>query len=547
MCRKIAYKEVYSSSDSEMSELNDIESNNNSSVGIAEWSDSDDSSDSIDEKSSEGTDLDMDKKELDVTANDNIVSLNDCIVLTFGQNILQLFKICHICGKRVSAVTHSKRGSMVIIKTVCVAEHIFIWRSQPIENKFSVGTIKLCAAIYSTGLSFENFTMFAKAMGLLTVSATTFYSVVRRFVGPVIRQVFSEQRSAIFASIKSEENVETRISGDGQYDSPGFCAKYATYSIMDLNTTKVIDFMVIQKGMVTGDLEKAACDKILHKLIHEDLKISVFLSDRHRGIRHLLRTKYSELNHQFDVWHMAKNLAKKIKTVEKKAPLLAAWKSSIVNHLWWAAQTCGGDPDLLIEKFLSVLHHICNIHSWEGNRFTACQHEPIAEEDAIDVAWLSPKSNDFTMLKSIVDNKQFLCDLRHVNLYCHTGALESYHNERLKYLPKRSHFSYDGMVLRGMLAILDHNFNVSKDVVSDSQKYSKISGKWVYRKIYRKKNYDWRQDLVKNVCSLGDYVVDVDQQAEYAGMVPENIAPVSKPSLDTTRQQYYSRFGSTPV
>jgi len=37
--------------------------------------------------------------------------------------------------------------------------------------------------------------------------------------------------------------------------------------------------------MVTGDLERAACEMLIQKLIVEhDCKIQLFLSDRHRGI-----------------------------------------------------------------------------------------------------------------------------------------------------------------------------------------------------------------------------------------------------------------------
>ncbi|KAL4126650.1 hypothetical protein QTP88_010859 [Uroleucon formosanum] len=59
------------------------------------------------------------------------------------------------------------------------------------------------------------------------------------------------------------------LAGDGQYDSPGFCAKYCIYSVMDLNSSKIVDFQLVQKGMVKGDLERAACEMLLQKLIVE--------------------------------------------------------------------------------------------------------------------------------------------------------------------------------------------------------------------------------------------------------------------------------------
>lgn len=33
---------------------------------------------------------------------------------------------------------------------------------------------------------------------------------------------------------------------------------------------------------------------------------------------------------------------------------------SIRNHLWWSAQTCEGDAEVLKEKWVSAVHHVIN-------------------------------------------------------------------------------------------------------------------------------------------------------------------------------------------
>ncbi|KAJ8867152.1 hypothetical protein PR048_033016 [Dryococelus australis] len=60
--------------------------------------------------------------------------------------------------------------------------------------------------------------------------------------------------------------IETQCelgSGDGQYDSHSFPAKYLVYSLMDLDTGLLVDFELVQKGMVKGELERAACENIM--------------------------------------------------------------------------------------------------------------------------------------------------------------------------------------------------------------------------------------------------------------------------------------------
>ena len=65
------------------------------------------------------------------------------------------------------------------------------------------------------------------------------------------------------------QKVDSSMCGDGQYDSPGFSAKFSTYSIMNCDTNDVIDFCVIQKGQFTTDLERFICRQYKFILVHE--------------------------------------------------------------------------------------------------------------------------------------------------------------------------------------------------------------------------------------------------------------------------------------
>ena len=53
-----------------------------------------------------------------------------------------------------------------------------------------------------------------------------------------------------------------------------------------------------------------------------------------------------EIDHQFDPWHLAKSVSKKLATASKKSGCndLAPWIPSIVNHLWWSAESCNRNP-----------------------------------------------------------------------------------------------------------------------------------------------------------------------------------------------------------
>jgi len=122
-------------------------------------------------------------------------------------------------------------------------------------------------------------------------------------------------------------------------------------------------FSIKSKKNDAGDLEKNACKQLIDKLIDIDkCKIDLLLTDRHVGIRHLLKTCYTEITHEFDLWHLSKSLMKKFKTINKKYEEVLAWKQSISNHLWWSAQTCS----------INTRYHFAYIHSIHKNTNWNC-------------------------------------------------------------------------------------------------------------------------------------------------------------------------------
>lgn len=95
---------------------------------------------------------------------------------------------------------------------------------------------------------------------------------------------------------------------------------------------------------------------------------------------------HADIDHQFDPWHLAKTVSKKLSAASKKSGCsdLAPWIPSIVNHLWWCAESCNKDAEVLREKWLSVIHHVTNRHSWPGNKhFPKCDHQPLSAEQHI--------------------------------------------------------------------------------------------------------------------------------------------------------------------
>ena len=259
------------------------------------------------------------------------------------------------------------------------------------------------------------------------------------------------------------------LSGDGRCDSPGYSAKYGTYSLMDSATDLILDYSLVQVTETGSSvaMEKEGLRRCLDKVLAQGVEITSIATDRHVGVASLMKKEYSFIDHQYDVWHLSKSVTKKLtkQAKGKNCGQLYPWIQSISNHLWWATQTCNGDANLLVEKWKSIVYHISNVHEWGSDPnalFPKCVHPTLSPEEQRSKKWLRLGSASHNALRKVVLKDSLLRDMKKLSGFHHTGSLEVFHSLLLKYCPKRQHFSYVGMQARIELAILDHNYNTQR-------------------------------------------------------------------------------------
>jgi len=83
------------------------------------------------------------------------------------------------------------------------------------------------------------------------------------------------------------------------------------------------------------------------------------------------------------------------------------------------------------------------------------------------------ESNSHDALKKMLTAKEFIKDLRQSKHFVHTEKLECYHHVRLKFMPKRIHLQFNGIFVRSILAILDHNSKTDKILIGKKFVFSK--------------------------------------------------------------------------
>ncbi len=71
---------------------------------------------------------------------------------------------------------------------------------------------------------------------------------------------------------------------------------------------------------------------------------------------------------------LRKKLEKSAK--QKGFELIGEWTKSIMNRLYWCVPSTDiGDDDTVLAKWLSLNHHIHNIHEHDHDTFPRCLHE----------------------------------------------------------------------------------------------------------------------------------------------------------------------------
>ena len=464
---------------------------------------------------------------------------------------------CPDCSAPVDVIERRVCGSMLHVDAFCISGHVILdWDSQPmVGNKMPVGNLMIASATLFSGLTYGRVAEMSSLLNLQVPGCTSYYKLQRNILLPVVERHWKEEQGKVVAALS---NHPITLAGDGRCDSPGFSAKYCTYTLMDNTSQKVVDFELVQVTEATSSvgMEKVGFEKVMDRIVDSPLTVTDVSTDRHVSIKKLMKDKYSRkgIGHQFDPYHVVNWVRKKLteKAKYKKFKALAEWIKSVCNHLWWSALTCEGNPNLLVEKWESVLMHVTNQHSWEGKElFHACEHSPLPGEEARTKKWIRWDSFPFRALEEVVLNKNLLKDIEKLSKFLHTGQVEVYHSLMNKYSPKRCEFDRPAMIGRMQLTALNHNHNTGRSqrvICSDGQRkgqpmyrgvWSKATQQWVAKPITEEKCYDYLKDMMAEVIRSKDENL-TGQKATKSDA--KNIAKVVRPSLAQLITKHKSRF-----
>ncbi|KAL1446504.1 hypothetical protein MTO96_028814 [Rhipicephalus appendiculatus] len=229
-------------------------------------------------------------------------AVSEAKYLVFDSCLMALFERCRSC-QAVCRVQKETDGSLLRITATCPLQHVWSWESQPVLNRKAVGNILLAGAILFTGSNPKKVLRLLSTIGVAVPKPRLFFVIQSALLFPSVYKLWTDQQERLL-----ESSEPLSLAGDGRCDSPGFSAKYLTYTFIDASRDVILHTELVQVNEVGNSvrMELEGLKRGLQFLLDMGKCISNIVTDRHSSIRAYLKREHPDIAHLFDCWHVAK-------------------------------------------------------------------------------------------------------------------------------------------------------------------------------------------------------------------------------------------------
>jgi hypothetical protein len=119
------------------------------------------------------------------------------------------------------------------------------WRNQKYVGRIPGINLALSCAILFSGSTPTKALHMLDILGVQSIGYSSFMEHQRNFLQPAVKEVWLAEQKAVLRVAKQAEGGAA-VGGDSRCDSPGHCAKFGSYSLMDLQSGKIIDVQLVQ-------------------------------------------------------------------------------------------------------------------------------------------------------------------------------------------------------------------------------------------------------------------------------------------------------------
>lgn len=110
------------------------------------------------------------------------------------------------------------------------------------------GNIQLSAAVYFSGASFAKVERVLTALNVEGISSSTYYRHAELYLQPTVLTFWRSHQSELIEQL-IQRTGDVILGGDMRADSPGHCAKYGSYTLLDVRSNRIVDIQLVQVNL----------------------------------------------------------------------------------------------------------------------------------------------------------------------------------------------------------------------------------------------------------------------------------------------------------
>ncbi|XP_055085196.1 uncharacterized protein LOC117388953 isoform X2 [Periophthalmus magnuspinnatus] len=415
----------------------------------------------------------------------------DTKYIVFEKNLRQLFEQCPVCNCEC-AVQRQRCGTFVSFTQHCPeCMYSRTWQNQPVTRSTPVGDLQLSAAVYFSGGSFQKMQRICKGMNLQIHQSDTFKKHSRMFLEPAICHNWSLHQERVFEELR--EHRELPVAGDMRVQGPS--AKLGSYTMMDLESKKILDIQLVQSKKV-GDknlMERRGLKRSLDQLEANNLRVDYIITDRHAKVQKYLQSR--QITQYYDVSRLERDLSKKLDALSEKKgfEVVKKWSPALKHHMYWATASSASGQEK-VAKWTSQINHIQNIHKHEDPMFPQCTHPDIKTTNPDK--WFKPGSKPLREVEKLLLDERVLRDIPKLCSEHQASSLDVFHKLSLQFKPDDVPFSLIETKCRLFLAAMHFNENTAPDQEVSANDFLLVKWKQACPNVKTKASYGYVRDLM---------------------------------------------------
>jgi hypothetical protein len=157
-----------------------------------------------------------------------------------------LLSVCPKCSNACLAEVCKRMGSFIAVSMKCCrCDFDDCWKSQPFHGTLPAGNLKMAASIHFTAASPTKTLRVLDKMNVAHISYSTYWRLQTTMLQPTVWSCWLNHQQLLFDELHASGR-KLELAGDSRSDSPGHCAQFGSYSMLETSINKIIHFELVK-------------------------------------------------------------------------------------------------------------------------------------------------------------------------------------------------------------------------------------------------------------------------------------------------------------